>query len=300
MWTFIVAKIKSKHMKTNHLLLSFVAVYLLFQSTSCKTITENDLNAEVAKLGIIVTDNIVLDSRNIQNTERYFKFNRSYVGILNSQSKDSLAIADSSNKSTSELLVAMVALNKVYQSYFLFADKGIVPEETKFSENVKAVVEILELILPDEKEKLKKIKEAAGSRRFDEKGIMFQISSLFLKYTDKEFGIQKQKFAKIASDYENQIHRIPATAFDPQKLASLVSEPVKGDNLLIEVYKLQLISDASNKVEDLNHSMDLALDALNLLNRMHGEFLKKKPDRDAVESMIIRAQNIYPVLEKSE
>jgi hypothetical protein len=287
-------------MKTTKIFLSICTAWFLFQTMSCNTIKENDLNSEVAKLGISITDNIVSDSRNIQNIDRYFKFNMEYVEILNVKAKDSVVVADSSEKSSIELVSAMVALNKVYQSYFLFADKGIVPEETKFPENVKAVIAILNDLMPDEKMKLQKMKETAGSRRFDEKYMMFQISSLFLKYTEKEFGIQKQKFAKIVADYEKYIKSIPPTSFDPKKIASLVREPVNGDNLLIEVYKLQLINDASNKVEDFYHSLDMALDALNLMNRMHGEFLKKQPDRDQIENTIIKVQNIYPTIEKAE
>ncbi len=284
-------------MKTIQIIFLVFVSYMLFQANSCNTIKENDLNAEVAKLGVSITDNGVQDIRNIQNLDRYFKFNRRYAGILSSHSNDSIVSADSSSKSTKELLASMVALNKVYQSYFMFADKGILPEETKFAENIKAAVEIMEVILPTEKDELKKIKDAAGSRRFNEKTVMFHVNSLFLKYFETEFAIQNQKFAGYETQYENQIQRVPETAFDPQKLSVSIKEPVKGDILLVEVYKLQLINEASNKVEDMNHSLDLAIDALTALNRMHAEFMKKKPDRNVVENMIIRTQNIYPAIE---
>jgi hypothetical protein len=267
---------------------------------SCNTLKEHDLNADVAKLGITITDNIVSDSRTVQNLDKFFKFNRQYVEILNAQPKDTTAVADSAEKSSEQLIVAIIALNKVYQSYFLFADKGIVPADTKFTENVKAVIEILNIIIPAEKEKLETLNETANARNFNEKNMIFQINTLFLKYSENEFAIQKKKFAKINAQYEKQVRSIPASAFDVKKLATLVTEPVNGDNLLIEVYKLQLISQAADKVEDLNHSLDMALSALNLLNRMHAEFLKKQPDRDEIQNMIIRAQNIYPTIEKAE
>jgi len=291
-----------KTLKTKSIIIIFL-IFLMFSVVGCKQMTSDNLNVQTARVGILLCDQIISTNNDINNIKFFLKYNTDFLNITTFQKKDSLKKEEtyeqlsSNTKSISEI---SVLFRRVYRSYDLMNDKTYVADESRISANVSSLCDALKLISAEDSKKLDEIKTTVNARKFDEKRVIFDLNSVFFRIIDSRLKIEKNEIEVAISNYKKIIQTVPATSFDSKKIEKLITEPISNENLLFEVYKLQLTDQAIEKNNNIQTKIDDIIANFESLNAIHAEFLKKQSSAEFIESSLAKISQNYKTIQEQK
>jgi hypothetical protein len=220
---------------------------------------------------------------NSQDMQDYYE---EFIKILNDPSPETYIMKAIDEKQPSGLKYlyignAFKCLEKAFTAYNLQLDPKISASDANLSEKFLMACEALDSIGLDDALKTKNlsIKKNIGLGKYRLEGTLFQLTDIYAEAWNqigqKEL-INQMGFQK---DYENGIRNIPVSAFNSEKVKTIITEPYSSNAVLVNLYKLKLIKDNKEEISKLEARINNISESLNLLLQIQGELFKRKQDK---------------------
>ena len=178
-------------------------------------------------------------------------------------------------------------LERVFTAYNLQFDSNISLKTSGLPEKIKTACSSIDSLGLNENMKAKneQIKKHINSTRFKTEEIIFELTSIYAEIWTEE----NQKWFMTLATYQEEtnkgIKRIPTTAFNTEKLKTMVEEPYGNGAVLANLYKLKLIKENQMHISELQEQMQKITESFELLLAVQGEQLKKRKDKLRVEEL---------------
>ena len=263
--------------------------------SSCNNDKIKNRQRDVANSGKEIT--LMLNDlyKSLKNLNRFYEHSNEYLEILvktdSLGNKPDVTFETSGIKDYSDLSLLM---SRVYKAYGLLSNIKIGVERSQIRESVNNICDKFAVfnLSDEEKFKIDELRKAVNSQKINRKGLIYDINTLFTKIIDKDLSDKIEQLDETFNAYVKGIKSIPNKVFDAQKLESLVSQPYKGDDVIVNLYKLQLTDEAYAKKDGIQNRIQTLQMALDKLNTIHAEFLKQGSKRKRIKKMQMELDDI--------
>lgn len=262
--------------------------------TSCGEVTQQTLEVDLSNSGIKSSEMGIETYKTIKDLNNFYDYNREYLSILN-QGKDSLIKMpeiENDSKGLDSIIEALSYLKKTYREYNILADKAFTIDDSEFAHSIVTTAGLLEVMKPDSKADIEALIKSVGGKKFDQKSSMFTLMTLFDKILEEDVKVRLEYVNKVFTCYELALKKIPADAFDPGKIENLITEPVKGDQVKLEVYKLQLIDNGRKRKQAIEQRLYTVLAVYEELKAAHAEQVKKANSKQDLNNHILKINSM--------
>lgn len=280
-------------------LMTFALAAIIF--TSCNQSIVTNRQAETAETGIHVYEAAEDVYESLEEMDYFYKQKGKYLKVL---AGDSLRNRIPELGFNTDGINAVTELNfyteKVYRSYEMLSDIGVNLERSAIRPNFELLAAQLDSFELDKSRKsmLDELKLAAKAHKFERKEIMFDISALYLYILEKDISKRKEQLDISLSKYNKALQELPEKIFDIEKLKQLVDAPVKNADAIVGLYKLKLRDEAYQKQKELTTQMDILLQAVRTLNRVHAEFIKQNTSGNDIDKYIAEIRELLELEDK--
>jgi hypothetical protein len=274
--------------KTKQLIISTVVI--IFSLTSCSG-TKSDPAAEIAQHGITISELVEKTYDNLKNTFKEQEFQKEFIQIVNDISPETyiMKIESDSNSELKDLnrINAYRNFEKVFRAYNLQFDRNISLDESDLQEKIINTCNSIDSLNLGESlvAKNEQIKKHINSSKFNLEQIIYELTTIFAEIWTQESQNWFMKLATFQEETDKGIKRIPTSAFNTEKLKSMVEEPYSNNAVLINLYKLKLIKENQLKVSGLQEQMNKITEGFELLLEVQAERLKRRTDKFKVEEL---------------
>ncbi len=275
-------------LKTKLLIISTVAVILTLISCSGK---KSDPAAEIAMHGISISELVEKTYNDIRKTLKEQEFQKEFIQIVNDISPETyiMKIETDSDKELKAIykISAYRNFEKVFRAYNLQFDRNISLDESDLQEKIITTCNSIDSLNLDEilVAKNEQIKKHIKSSKFNLEQIIYELTNICSEIWTKESQNWFMKLATFQEETNKGIKRIPISAFNTEKLKSMVGEPYSNGAVLVNLYKLKLIKENQLKISGLQEQMNKITDGFELLLEVQGERLKRRTDKFRVEEL---------------
>ncbi len=262
---------------------------------SCGSVTEKTLELDLANTGILVTD-ITGDTYNtIKDLDDFYDYNGKYISILLKENDSLFKMPEIKNdkENINKIIELSNLMRKVYREYNILADKAFTIEDTDLSGKIIAATELLTSLDSTFKKQTDDIKSSVDSHKYDVKTAMYSLISVVNDFIEKDIKIREWYVNEVFTQYRKGLEAVPTSAFDPIKIAGMINEPVRGDEILIEVYKLQLIDNAKKRQNELEQRLSEVKISYEILEAAQAELIKKVVSKEQLQKHIKEIERMF-------
>ena len=279
-------------MKKIQLLLTFITI-LTISFSSCKEEKEISLGVDLANAGVLSCERASEVFSSAAELDNFYLYNKEYLKLLpGSDSLKSMPEIPSPENEIELMIQATDYLCKVYREYNLLSDKAFNLKIQDFSDRIIQTSQILKKIDKDSTDKYTELIASIETGKYDSEFVFFALIELYNKNLEKNI-IEFTKFSdNVYGSYKEALETIPAESFDAVKVANMITEPVKGDELITKVYKLQLIEKQFQKNEILKKRLSEVSKSFDILESAHGELTKNNSSHNEVQKYIAEINKI--------
>jgi len=271
-------------MKTlNYLIIAIL--FIGFSSCSQDGKLIKNRKADAANAGAMLAESITENFRTLKNMERFYAYNNEYLMILTGDSLEEAKPV--SSEKADEVIETFRHLKKVFISLELLNDKHFNKDNSEFKDNILAACELLNKVHKEENCKVKtdEIIATLDAQKFEANAVTYELTLLFSKVLDENIKAKGAELETLYKAYAEKVKNIPKGTFSPDKVERLVTEPVSGEELLIEVYKLQLRNSAFAKKQSVETHFETIQKGMEELVMLYAEQMKSKKDRKEMDKL---------------
>ncbi|NJO90053.1 MAG: hypothetical protein HC831_14720 [Chloroflexia bacterium] len=184
---------------------------------------------------------------------------------------------------------------KVFTAYNLQFDSNISMNESGLQEKIRTTCNSIDSLELNESliAKNEQIKKHVNSSKFNTEQIIYELTSIFAEIWTEESQQWFMKLATFQEETDKGIKRIPTSAFNTEKLKSMVEEPYSNGAVLANLYKLKMIKENQLHVSGLQEQMNKITEGFELLLAVQGELLKRRKDKLKVEELNNRLSLLF-------
>lgn len=208
------------------------------------------------------------------------------VKILNDPSPDTYLIKSSADTDITgmEYLYIANALNsleKVFIAYQLILDPSFKINESMLREKMLMACNSLDSLNLNEtlKKKNTNIKKTISAGKFRIEGSLFLLTDIYAEFWHEISQNYLAGLIEFQKKFESGIKSIPVSAFNIEKVKSIVDEPYSSNAVLVNLYKLKLIKESQDQIARLDRRNAGIVESFNLLIQIQGELMRRNTDK---------------------
>ncbi len=274
--------------KTNLLIITAVAVILALTSCSGK---KSNPAVEIAQHGTTISELVEKTYMDLNSTLKEQEYQKEFIQIVNDISPETYTMKIETDYE-GELkniykINAFRNLERVFTAYNLQFDSNISLNESGLQEKIRTTCNSIDSLNLNESliAKNEQIKKHVNSSKFNTEQIIYELTSIFAEIWTEESQEWLIKLATFQEQTDKGIKRIPISAFNTEKLKSMVEEPYSNGAVLANLYKLKMIKENQLHVSGLQEQINNITEGFELLLEVQGEQLKRRTDKFKVEEL---------------
>lgn len=178
-------------------------------------------------------------------------------------------------------------LERALMAYNLQLDPNVSTTASNLQQKIYDACQSLDSIELSENIKpySEQLKKNVSSSRFRVEESVFQLTNIYAELWTEE----SQKWFLMLEGYQEKIDvglkKIPVSAFNIEKLKTLVDEPYSNGSVLANLYKLKMIQENQSNISELENNIQKISDAFSLLLQIQGELLKNNKNKLKVQEL---------------
>jgi len=276
-------------LKSQTSIIAITLIVLMF--SSCTVDRKSKSEADFAKHGISVAQLAGNTFKDLNNTIKEQQYQKEFIKIVNDLSPETY-IMKSETDYSAELknvykINAFRNLERVFTAYNLQFDSNISAKASGLGEKISTTCNSLDSLNLNEnlKAKNEQVKKHIKSTKFRTEEIIYQLTSVFAELWIEESQRWFMTLAAYQEETDKGIKRIPTSAFNTEKLKTMIEEPYSDGAVLANLYKLKMIKENQIHVSGLQEKMHTITESFDLLIAVQGELMKRKKDKLKVEEL---------------
>ncbi len=270
--------------------LTMITVFMitvLFTMNSCNE--KRNLKSDAYKSSIKLIDQMTTAYSMMSEISFTNKYKQELFAILNNP-KINVNFNDGFEYTANlqQKQLALAALKKVYIKSDLLTDNNFTLKNSDFNVAAENACKLLKEINISEEynKKIDKITTTLNNDKLDVNIVLQLLTELYMEMWNTDAQVWQLLVTKNYQTMTANIDSIPADVFDEDKLAKFVYEPYKGKNILVNIYKLNLIDEANKEKKNILKIIDDIAWGLDIINQLNNEFTKREPNMIFVEENI--------------
>jgi hypothetical protein len=291
-------KLKQNKVKTStpkKILKNWFGIAVLLSSllifNSCKS-DSDEQGTQYSENGIKLCQNAQKLIQDMSSSLSNQDYQSEFIKIMNNPSPETYVMQKDSNNSELKmqylyLLNAFKSLEKTFNTFQLQLSNKISVSSSNLEEKLLMTCNGLDSLTLSEElaNKNVKLKKNVKSGKFRVEGTVYQITDMYAEVWDEYSGNYLSSQIKAQQKYENGIKNISVSAFNSEKIKTLVNEPYSNDAVLINLYKLKLIKDNQEKLTAIESRIKNISDSYQILLRIQGELIKNKKNKVKIQEL---------------
>lgn len=281
----IARKIQKKQLEV----IAIALTLLIF--ASCSGSKKESPAADFSENGVLLSQTAITTIAGLNNTIKQQQHQKEFTKIVNDLSPETYVMKSETDYSAglenTYKINAFRNLEMVFSAYNLQLDANVSLNASGLQGKINAACHALDSLQLSETVKLKndQIKKHIKGSKFRVEETVYQLTDLFA-----EVWMEKsQKWFMLLANYQEEtdkgIKQIPTSAFNAEKLKTLVKEPYGNPSVLANLYKLQMVKENQVLVEGVQNQMQTVSDAFSLILSVQGELMKRKKDKLKIKEL---------------
>ncbi len=275
--------------KAQTLTILFVLLSLSFSCTKQKHKNETVFLSEN---GILLADKAIEAYDILNSSLRTQNYDNETIRILNDPSPATYmmqlnTINTGFIKNNIQKQAAFKLFKKAYSSYNLFLDKNFDYSSSNIQNKIYAAATALDSFKVNDyfQERVQILKKQVSGTRFNEKQAIMNLSLLYADLWNADLEKLYLLFEADLESYKKGINGIDNTQFNKQKVASLVNKPYNNSDVLVNLYKLQLVKEKEQKTESLTGLLQNISSGFEYLSDLSSEMAKKRQNKEKIHRL---------------
>lgn len=270
-----------------------IFIGLIISLMSCAN-TNRKLELEVSQAGIITIEQLINQYLEIDKIDYKQSYNSELIGVLK-QNSDISTNLQQTNPETRKKITALRAVKQIYIEFGLLYDKNFADKKDKYALSIVQTCELFnDLELSSEiKDLSKKLINAVQSAKFDENIALHAVNEivyLFWMAENKKF---IYRINENFNQFQSKLNKVSPDVFDEEKLSKYVFEPYTGKEVLVNIYKLNLINEQQENNQKFIKKNDEITWALEVYKTALQEYLKKQKNKELIKINVNKIINLF-------
>lgn len=248
-------------------------------------------SADFSENGIGVSKMAVEVFNEFNNTVKNQQYQNEFIKIVNDLAPETYIMTIETDYDLEiqnlHTVKAYKNLERVFTAYKLQFDSNISIKASGLREKINTACNSLDSLKIDEniKEKNEQIKNHVKSSKFKADETLFQLVNIYSEIWASESQNWLSQLISFQDKTNKGIKQIPISAFNTEKIKTLIDEPFNNGAMLANLYKLKLIKENEIHILQLQERIHQTAETFDLLVAVQGELLKKKTDKLKVEEL---------------
>lgn len=254
------------------------------------SLSKSRIESKLASEGELLIDNMIDAYKEIQDITFENDYHGAVACVLQEEC-DGLAPKPLLNAESRAKINVLYLYKQALHEFSVLADEGFTGRPAAFAQCSKSVVDALrELGDSAALAEALPVEQIVKSSRYDENAVADYLSNALGVLWFKDIETWNAMLDNSFVEFQQNLKNVPESAFSEDKLAECVSQPYNGKRNLVEIYKLNLIKERREKLNDLLKRQDNISASLQYLGQALKEFQKKGFDKDVVLNYLNRIQ----------
>lgn len=284
-----------KDTKIYIILVLSVAFSMMFQSCGSSvgeslTLSKSKIESKLASEGELLMDNMIEAYKQVEEISFQSDYDGAVAGVLSSADKEFKPKQFLDPQSRQKINILYLYKQGLHE-YSVLADGGFTGKQAAFANCSMAILDAFkELGDTVAYETVKPVANIVKSARYDENKVADYLSKGLGVVWNRDVEIWNRMLDSTFLEYQVNVANIPDDAFNEAKLSELVSQPYDGKSNLVKVYKLNLIKERRDQLNNFMKCQDNLTASLQYLGQALAEFQKKGFDKELVVNYLNRIQ----------
>ncbi len=278
--------------KLRNIQIPLVILILISLSFSCSKTAHKNETVFLSENGILLANNAINAYEALNTALRTQEYDNEMIRILNDPSPATYVMQMTPVnaefiKNNIQRQAAFRLFKKAFTAYNLFLDKNFDYSSSNLQSRLYAAASALDTFKINDyfNERVQILKKQISGARFNEKASMMELTLLYgdLWNTDLE-----KLYLLLESDLENYkkgMNDINNGLFNKEKVAKLVDQPFNNGDVLINLYKLQLVKNKQEKMAVLTEKLQNVSKAFEYLSDLSAEMAKKRKNKEKIHRL---------------
>lgn len=278
--------------KLRNIQIPLVILILISLSFSCSKTAHKNETVFLSENGILLANNAINAYEALNTALRTQEYDNEMIRILNDPSPATYVMQMTPVnaefiKNNIQRQSAFRLFKKAFTAYNLFLDKNFDYSSSNLQSRLYAAASALDTFKINDyfNERVQILKKQISGARFNEKASMMELTLLYgdLWNTDLE-----KLYLLLESDLENYkkgMNDINNGLFNKEKVAKLVDQPFNNGDVLINLYKLQLVKNKQEKMAVLTEKLQNVSKAFEYLSDLSAEMAKKRKNKEKIHRL---------------
>jgi hypothetical protein len=252
---------------------------------------------QLATKAELLMDNMIDVYNTVQDLSFESEFDGAVAGILAS-SVESYEPSQLVNDSIRAKMAVLQLYKQAVHEYALLADEGFTGQQAALAKCGQAIIDAYKKIADSTSIELaSQINPIIQSSRYDQNLLMIRLIESLVKVWTKDVDAWNSQLNMSFLDYQVALSLIPDESFSEEKLVKYVNQPFSGKHNLVEVYKVNLIKERRNQLNELVQKQDNVTASLQYLSQALTEFVKSNCDKTVVVNYLNRIEMLLTTTE---
>ena len=284
-----------KNIKFYIILVITISSALVFQGCGSRlsdtlSLTKAKMENQLATKAELLMDNMIEVYNTVQDLSFESEFDGAVAGILAS-SVESYEPSQLVNDSIRAKMTLLQLYKQAVHEYALLADEGFTGQQAALAKCGQSIIDAYKKIDDSTSIKLAfKINPIIQSSRYDQNLLMIRLMESLEEVWGKDVVAWNSLLNMSFLDYQVALSLIPDESFSEENLVKYVNQPFSGKHNLVEVYKINLIKERRNMLNDLVQKQDKVTSSLQYLKQALTEFEKSNCDKTVVMNYLNRIE----------
>ncbi len=269
-----------------------VLFLLLSISFSCTKQRHKNETVFLSENGILLATKAI-DAYDVLNTSlRTQSYDNEMIRILNDPSPSTYMMQMNTVnagfiKNNIEKQAAFRLFKKAFSAYNLFLDKKFDYSSSNLQNKIFAAATALDSFKVNDyfQERVQMLKKQVSGTRFNEKPAIMELSLLYADLWNADLEKLYLLFEADLENYKKGINTINNTQFNKQKVSNLVDKPYNNSDVLVNLYKLQLVKETEQKTESITELLQNVSTGFEYLSDLSAEIAKKRQDTEKIHRL---------------
>ncbi|MCF6240911.1 MAG: hypothetical protein L3J74_06145 [Bacteroidales bacterium] len=281
--------------KTNNLIkiqTLIILMVLLSVSFSCTQQKHKNETVFLSENGMLLA-NKAIEAFDVLNTSlRTQGYDNEMIRILNDPSPATYMMQINTVnsrlvKNNIKKQAAFRLFKKAFSSYNIFLDKNFDYSSSNLQNKIYAAASALDSFKVNDYflERVQMLKKQVSGTRFNEKTAIMELSLLYADLWNTDLEKLYLLFETDLEAYKKGVNEINNTQFNQQKVASLVDKPYNNSDVLVNLYKLQLVKEKEQKTESLTDLLQNISTGFEYLGNISAEMAKKRQNKEKIHRL---------------
>ena len=278
--------------KLRNIQIPLVILILISLSFSCSKTAHKNETVFLSENGILLANNAINAYEALNTALRAQEYDNEMIRILNDPSPATYVMQMTPVnaefiKNNIQRQAAFRLFKKAFTAYNLFLDNNFNYSSSNLQSRLYAAASALDTFKINDyfNERVQILKKQILAVRFNEKASMMELTLLYgdLWNTDLE-----KLYLLLENDLENYkkgMNDVNNGLFNKEKVAKLVDQPFNNGDVLINLYKLQLVKNKQEKTAVLTEKLQNVSTAFEYLSDLNAEMAKKRKNKEKIHRL---------------